>query len=85
MQFEIQFFFVFISVFLFGIAKKNNNNVTVFFVYAIHLLQFSVSVRDWITKKIVSVLFYFFSFMYYISYGFSFCSVLQKIFLQFSQ
>ena len=28
-----------------------------------HLLQFSVSVRDWITNKIVSVLFYFFVFV----------------------
>ena len=46
-----------------------------------HLLQFSVSVWDWITNKIVSVLFFIFflfSFLYYISYGFSFCSILQK-------
>ena len=37
MQFEIQFF-VFVSVFLFGIEKKKKF-VTVFFVSAIHLLQ----------------------------------------------
>ena len=39
-QFEIQFF-VFVSVFLFGIEKKKKKKkfVTVFFVSAIHLLQ----------------------------------------------
>ena len=38
MQFEIQFF-VFVSVFMFGIEKKKT--ITVFFVSAIHLLQLS--------------------------------------------
>ena len=37
-QFEIQFF-VFVSVFLFGIEKKKKKIFTMFFVYAIHLLQ----------------------------------------------
>ena len=60
---RIQFFFLFnersgITI-LFGIAKEKKKTVTVFFVSAIHLLLFSVSVRGWITNKIVSVLFLF--------------------------
>ena len=41
------------------LQKKKKKTVTVFFVSAIHLLLFSVSVRGWITNKIVSVLFLF--------------------------